>query len=303
MKLKQKSAQHELNLPRSCRPFVWSDLEWLSAAWRACIERYDLAQSNYSAINAWLFRKEHGFYVFEHDPPFLIEPLPDRNRMIPTCFPVQWDSAFFEAWFGKPCTLYPITDSWLYHFPEEQYLITRSDSESDYLYRKETLSLLKGRHLSSRRNLLHQLTREHQIIIKPLTCHNVPDAKQILDAWQTHYQQQHTLPQTDYAPCLEALNKLCQLSLNGQIAYAGETPIGFYLGERLSSRVYLLHFLKELFTFHGVAPLLYQACAQHQEDEVEWLNLEQDLGLPGLKKAKQAYQPDHLLLKWEIKNR
>lgn len=288
-------------LPDHCRPLDWSDLTWLSTSWRVCVEKDNLAHSNYSAINALLFRESHHYCVFEHDPPFLIEPLPDRLRMIPTQFLLEWDSAFFEARFSKPCTLYPIPEPWALHFPETKYSITYSDAESDYLFRKETLHDLKGRHLSSRRNLLHQLTREHKLNLKLLTMHNVQEAKKVLNLWHTQHEQSHPALHTDYRSCHEALDKLPELPLTGQIVYAEETPIGFYLGERLNKRVYLLHFLKALSTFHGVVPFLYQACARNQAESVQWINLEPDLGIPSLRQAKKAYQPDLLLPKWEIK--
>lgn len=256
--------------------------------------------STYSAVNALLFCENHGYYLFEHDPPFLIEPLVDRNRMIPTRYPKEWDSAFFHDWFGKPCTLYPVADAWLGLFPMTHYTITCSDAESDYLYHKATLEDLKGRHLSSRRNLLHQLEKAHTITLKPLTTENVADAKAVLNHWQKHYTSHHNIP-SDYHSCAEALSKLGALPLNGQVAYAEAQPIGFYLGELLSHSVYLLHFLKEIPSLHGVVPLLYQACARGQPETVQWINLEQDLGAAGLRQAKQAYQPARLLCKWEIK--
>lgn len=290
------------SLPPLCRPFVWSDLQWLSAAWGALIEKYGLMHSTYSATNNLLFCEKHGYYLFEYDPPFLIEPLPDRNRMIPTRFPGGWDSAFFEVWFGKPCTLYPVAEGWLPSFPVADYNITYSDAESDYLYHTHTLESLKGRHLSSRRNLLHQLEKEHTISLKPLTTQTQHDAKGILDRWQEHYTQQHHYT-SDYLSCCQALHKLPYLPLTGQVAYAEEKPIGFYLGELLSPHVYLLHFLKELPSLHGVVPFLYQACARSQPETVQWINLEPDLGISGLRQAKQAYQPARLLCKWEIKKR
>lgn len=288
-------------VPPSCRAIEWSDFEWLSTAWGRLVNQYELAHSNYSAINAMLFRKKHGYLIFEHETPFLIEPLKERVRMIPTKFPLQWDAAFFEKAFGKPCTLFPIATSWLMHFPPTEYALMQSDAESDYLYHTETLRLLSGRHLSSRRNLLHQLTRQHSMRLEPLTMVNLQDAKNILNQWQTHYHKLHPNLQADYSPCLEALEKLPFLPLTGQIAYADERPIGFYLGQRLSNSVYLLHFLKEFSAFHGIVPFLYQACALSQDENVQWINLEEDLGIAGLKQAKQAYRPAKLLKKWEIK--
>lgn len=286
----------------SCREIEWSDFHWLSKAWGDLINQCGLKASTYSATNAWLFRERHRYLVFDHHPPFLIEPLEQRVRMIPTRFPLKWDAAFFEHLFGMPCSLFPIATEWLGDFPETDYTIMQSDAESDYIYHTQTLSKLAGRHLSSRRNLLHQLTRQYRMSLKAITNETLQDTKNILNQWQVHYHEQHPSLQADYAPCLEALEKLSLLPLTGQIAYADDQPIGFYLGERLSKTVYIIHFLKEFSAFHGVVPFLYQACALAQASDVEWINLEQDLGIPGLRQAKQAYRPAELLEKWEIKN-
>lgn len=288
-------------LPPNCRPFEWSDLTWLAAAWRILIEEYDLMHSNYSAINALLFRQSHGYYLFQHDPPFLIEPLKDRIRMIPTRYPIDWDGRFFERHFQKPCTLFPVADVWLKDFPEDLYTITNHANESDYLYHKEKLQTLRsGKHLTGRRNLLHQLENEHELSLQLLTQNNVQEANQLLKAWDHHFKEQHGQIQTDFLSCQEALDKLSTLPLTGLVGYADDQPIGFCLGELLSARVYLLHFLKELSHPHGIVPYLYQSCAKSLPRSVAWINLEPDLGIAGLAQAKQAYEPDLKLAKWEV---
>ena len=89
------------------------------------------------------------------------------------------------------------------------------------------------------------------------------------------------------------------LGLCGRIAYANGVPIGFTLGELLTPTTALLHFAKSLHSVKGATPYLYKDFASHLPASVQWINLEQDLGIPALRKAKEAYAPDQLLTKWK----
>ena len=50
---------------------------------------------------------------------------------------------------------------------------------------------------------------------------------------------------------------------------------------------------------------LYQAINRdfliHEFADTEFVNREEDLGLPGLREAKLAYNPDHLTVKYDVR--
>ena len=197
--------------------------------------------------------------------------------------------------------LFPIPEQWLPLLEQNLQSIYSCRGQTDYIFGVEKIETLKGRSLSSRRNLLHQLEGEHRLESRELTKETKQDAIAVLERWQ----KESSVPkeENDYYPCLEALELMDRLKLSGRIAYADGEPIGFTIGEMLTPQTSLLHIAKPLHSVKGAAVFLYQDFASHLPDSVEWINFEQDLGIPSLRQAKSAYDPDLLLTKWHVKIR
>ena len=73
------------------------------------------------------------------------------------------------------------------------------------------------------------------------------------------------------------------------------------MGSRLSEDTFDIHFEKALDTVDGAYPAICQAFATRLREkypQLRWLNREDDMGLPGLRKAKLSYNPDHMVEKY-----
>lgn len=271
----------------------------LSPLWKELCATHGLQFAEYSFANAFLFRRQHCYAYAEGDSPYLIgEFEAGKSYCIPTCLPKDCFSASMKKAFEGELTLFPIPESWLQSFAFDHPYIQSYTQDSDYLYHKEKLKTLSGRALSSRRNLLHQFEEQHLVEVRDLTEDLFADALQVLEEWQKHSSQPKE--KTDYFSCCDALAYFQQLELVGRIVYADGLPVGFAIGELLTPRTALLHLSKSLHRYKGVTPFLYQDFAVHLPDEVEWINLEQDLGIPSLRAAKEAYEPDILLPKYRV---
>ena len=74
----------------------------------------------------------------------------------------------------------------------------------------------------------------------------------------------------------------------------------FALGERLNKSTAVWHFEKALPEINGLSQLVNQWFAKECLAEFEFVNREQDLGIPGLRQAKESYYPDHLVEKMTV---
>jgi hypothetical protein len=85
------------------------------------------------------------------------------------------------------------------------------------------------------------------------------------------------------------------LFLDGQL-------IALWLGEDICGACAISHFEKaETAQFVGIVPFLRQRTAQVlREQGIEHVNLEQDLGIPGLRQSKRSYEPVAFLKKYRI---
>jgi hypothetical protein len=271
----------------------------LAGLWKPLCMEHNLQFAEYSFANNYLFRRKHKYEVFINGLVLLRGVNQEGTPyFIPTSLVTPSYISSIEGVSKQPFSLFPIPDACMQNL--QSYSSTSpptfSLSESDYLFKKEKFITLEG--LSSRRNLIHQLHKQHVVKSKMLTEREIPEALDILETWQQQSGQDREA--TDYWPCRDALEAIKTLDLFGRIVYADGKPVGIALGELLTPKIALLHICKSFHTLHGVTPFLYQDFAQHLPETVEWINLEQDLGIPALRQGKAAYHPDLLLNKWWI---
>ena len=104
----------------------------------------------------------------------------------------------------------------------------------------------------------------------------------------------------DYGPCKEALRFMEPLGLTGRIVYDESNPVAMTIGEWLHPQMYVIHFAKALTDYKGVYQYLYEDTALHLNFKTQFINLEQDLGIEGIHKSKESYDPDKKLIKLRV---
>lgn len=276
-------------------PLSLEHQEVLQALWGPLCQVQELQFAEYSFANAFLFRREHQHEFVAGNPSFVRGTLKEGGTyLIPTVAPQQLP---LDILAGGGC-FFPLPDHWLPAFQRFSLKRSYSEADSDYLVSVASLRTLKGRRLSSRRNLIYQLEARYEISSQPLTLKEREQALLLLEEWQAH--DLLSKEETDYFPCRDALEYGDILGLRGRIAYADGQPAGFILGELLTPHTALLHIAKGRPDIKGITPFLYHDFAMHLPENVQWINLEQDLGLPYLRQAKEAYAPERHLRKWRV---
>lgn len=270
----------------------------IAPAWKQLCIDYDLHFSEYSFANAFLFRKKHAYQLINCPTPCVQGEFKSGNYyLIPSVPPMQLKLALPSCIEGRTYCFYPITDAWRQDFEHMKLSLSSCRADTDYLFHITKLQTLAGRELASRRNLLNQLERHYTMESQAIDDDHLKIIVDILNQWQK--QTGEPQEKTDYCSCQEAIKFRSRLELFGRIAYANGKAIGFTIGELLTPKTALLHFAKALHEFKGATPFLYRDFATHLPKSVEWINLEQDLGIPALRQAKEAYAPDILLTKWK----
>jgi hypothetical protein len=61
-----------------------------------------------------------------------------------------------------------------------------------------------------------------------------------------------------------------------------------------------MQFAKADIQFKGIYQFAYQHYVQGLDPKYLYLNMEEDLGIPGLHKTKMSYHPEKLETKWRI---
>ena len=175
-------------------------------------------------------------------------------------------------------------------------------SDFDYVYNIDDLADLKGRKFQQKRNHVNRFEATYpDWQVEPLNETTMEDAKMLIEHWFS-YKQEH--PEMDMGleklAIRRAFEHFEELDLEGLVLYVGGDPVAVTMGSRLSQDTFDVHFEKALDDIQGAYGAINRAFARHLREkypDLLYLNREDDLGLPGLRKAKLSYNPAFLVEK------
>ena len=88
----------------------------------------------------------------------------------------------------------------------------------------------------------------------------------------------------------------------GAIEVNGEI-VAFSLGAILNADTFIVHVEKAYSDIQGAYPIINQQLVLNEASEFTYINREEDMGYPSLRKAKMSYRPDILLEKYIVKEK
>ncbi|MGD9733273.1 MAG: DUF2156 domain-containing protein [Desulfamplus sp.] len=210
------------------------------------------------------------------------------------------DQSMLDTLFKEHCTLKCASESQAEFFSRMGYEIFEDRNNFDYLYKRENLAELPGRHYHKKRNLIRAFVNNHNYEGRPLLEEYLPDALKILDLWKDN-RVENGNDEGDYIAAKEALEKGEELQLCGGIYYVEDEPVAYSLGEELAcGKSFVIHFEKAVNGYKGLWQFVNQAFASIITEHYETINREQDLGDEGLRHAKLSYHPTGFVKKYKI---
>ncbi len=162
----------------------------------------------------------------------------------------------------------------------------------DYLYTVDTLADLPGRKLQSKRNHINRFVEAypdwHTRIVTP---DNLHICEKLAERW---YESHHESP-ADRRAMEKAFQHFEKLEFEGVLLFSDQThAVGFSMGNRISHDTFDVNFEKAFADIQGAYALVNREFARHirtHHPEIQYLNREDDMGIEGLRKAKESYHP------------
>ncbi|MFA4857791.1 MAG: phosphatidylglycerol lysyltransferase domain-containing protein [Candidatus Margulisiibacteriota bacterium] len=225
--------------------------------------------------------------------PFFMEPLGDN--LLPNTIEICLNHA---QKFSR------IPASSLKNFPAEKFKIKELVSHADYIYERAVLAELKGKKFDGKRNHIKKFKSSFvQYQFVPLAPKHQNEALQLFENWFAFREASRFFPRLAHtaqkAAVENAFRFFDKLALLGGAIYAEGKMLGFILGSRLNADTLAVHFSYGLPTVSGISQVLLQAACQKTFAPFKYVNLEQDLGIPGLRQAKLSYHPIKIEKKFE----
>lgn len=180
--------------------------------------------------------------------------------------------------------------------------------DSDYIYNQENLATLAGRKLHSKKNHVNRFMRLYpDAEYRAIASHNTSDALAVAEQWIVEHREASgntSMEEAEFGCIREALELREQLGLLGGILYVEDRPVAFTLASILSSQCLDVHFEKAIgdYARDGAYAVINQRFASSEEASAyKYINREEDMELPGLRKAKESYRPAFKVKKYSGK--
>ena len=252
-----------------------------------------------SFANLWLFRRAHRWRFHDGAWPCLSGVHYDGQRHALPLFDIRHvpQRVLHELLAQHGCLL-PLTEHEVASLSPKCFALASNRDDADYLYPAAQFRQYPGRALRKKRNLMAQLQSAHALTVHPYAPHLHAEALQVLEGWMHDKRKQPGA--SDDAACRDALALASQLGLEGYLYRTDGEAAGFVLAEQLQPGVWVVRFAKGLVRHKGIFQFMFHHFACRADRQVDWLNFEQDLGLPNFRHTKLSYRPSAMLPKWRL---
>jgi len=172
---------------------------------------------------------------------------------------------------------------------------------SDYVYSAQDLIRLSGRRYHRKKNQLNQFLKNYRFEYRELDMDLVGSFLDMQERWCQIKKciEDPGLLSEDYA-VYQALNYYKELGFLGGAIEIDSRIEAFALGELLNSNTAVIHIEKANPEINGLHSAITQLFCSKAWSDMEYINMEQDLGIEGLRKAKKSYYPHHMVNKYNI---
>jgi uncharacterized protein len=172
----------------------------------------------------------------------------------------------------------------------------------DYVYRTGDLISLAGGNYHGQRNHINSLARSHGFRYEPLGEEHLSACLYLCARWCQVKRCECDLSLLgEWEAIGAALANYQALQLKGGVILINDRVGAFSCGELLNQDTAVIHLEKADPEVRGLYAAINQEFCRQAWADVDFVNREQDLGEPGLRKAKLSYHPHHLVEKFRIR--
>lgn len=183
-------------------------------------------------------------------------------------------------------------------FPQK-FLYTANRDNYEYIYKISDLANLKGKKYHSKRNHILKFKKIYDWKYASLSCKNKEESLSFFEKW-FHLNSKSEMKSNlkEYSAIKKAIDDYESLQLLGGLIYSNNEIVACTIGEKINSKVLLVHFEKAFSHFEGSYSVINNEFCKNFESEFEFVNREEDMGILGLRKSKLSYKPSILLEKY-----
>ena len=187
----------------------------------------------------------------------------------------------------------------------DNFLVKEDRDNFDYILSVSKVSKLTGNKFSAKRNFVNRFIKKYsQATVDVFDINDPKLQKQIEDLffiWEKQTNKNRSDTENELIAIRRLLKSASFFNLISIGIFIKNKLIAFSINEVIRNNYAIIHFEKADTSYVGVFQYLKQQTAMRLEKlGCAYINYEQDLGIPGLRKSKESWQPIKYLKKFKI---
>lgn len=274
-------------------------------------ERY-YEGSECTFTNFFMWRKPYGLeWAMAHDclcikathrgMSYMLAPFGSENQYVDALNEMK---TYFQQQ-GLPFLLKGVP-RWMKEIMEQlrpgDFAFREDRNNYDYVYNAVDLCELKGRKYHRKRNHIKRFKQEYpDFAYQPITA----DLVQACIDNELEWCEKRECDEDPSLRCekfavIEALNHFSALGFSGGAIFIKGKIEAFTFGEALNKDTAVIHVEKGNPDIKGIYSVINQEYCRHNWREMTYINREEDMGIEGLRIAKEGYFPVKMIEKFDV---
>ena len=208
--------------------------------------------------------------------------------------------AYFEAIGEEPLIrLYDdITVEKLTKAFPDKFIITEDVNSFDYVYSGEELTNLSGKRFHGKKNHVNKFQRLYDWEYRAITQENVSECVSVFEQWYQNKAEEVPGLDEEHEAVLELFQNWDKLDIRGGSLWVDGNMIAFSVGEPLCGKMAVIHLEHADTAYEGAFAMMNQQFLKHEWQDFTYVNREEDMGIPGMRQAKESYRPVFMVKKY-----
>ena|ERR1039457_139028 len=261
--------------------------------------------SEFSFANLFLFRHAHSYKLTRLNDSIVVlgHAYEGTHFFLP---PMTGNiSQSLQELQTEGLTLYGADSALINKYLDKRSIDIIPDRDNfDYLYLREDLAGLPGNRFHKKKNRIKYFTSRHLFRVELYREEFLEECISLLDEWgRIHSGTENNSISLEIAAAGEALQMAAILGLQGLVVLVEGVVKAFSLGEKLNKDMSVCHFEKADPFMEGLFQFINREFSSQLFIDCRYVNREQDLGEPNIRKTKLSYHPIRMVEKFRVRLR
>ncbi|MEG1472638.1 MAG: phosphatidylglycerol lysyltransferase domain-containing protein [Christensenella sp.] len=182
----------------------------------------------------------------------------------------------------------------------DRYMFAYDEFNTEYMYNAKDLIELSGKKYHGKRNHINSFLRTYESEFDLYDDKYKEECIRLQQVWASDKDADPREAEEEMVSIKKALNNWRALNFRGCVVKIAGEVVAFSFGEQISEDTAIIHIEKARTDINGIFAYINNAFVKNVWSHCTYINRAEDMGVPGIRRAKQSYHPALMLEKYDV---